>query len=83
MAGVQFLAGARNFSGLHVTLYAVGTGALSLGVKWPEHEGYQSPPSSAKIKNSGTMSSVPHTSSWHGALLIKHSDNLTFVPLIV
>jgi len=42
-------------------------GALSLVVKWPEHEADHSPPSSAKVKMYGSITLLPHTSSWHGA----------------
>jgi hypothetical protein len=42
-------------------------GALSLGVKRPGHEADSSPPSSAEVKNGGTILPLPHTSSWHGA----------------
>jgi hypothetical protein len=34
-------------------------GALSLGVKWPGHEVDHSPPSSAKVKESGAIHPLP------------------------
>jgi hypothetical protein len=42
-------------------------GALSPGVKWPSHETYDSPPSSAKVKNVGATPPLPHMPSWHSA----------------
>jgi hypothetical protein len=36
-------------------------------VKQPGRESYQSPPSSAEVKNSGAILPFPHTSSWHRA----------------
>jgi hypothetical protein len=56
---VRFLAEAGNFSlrhrfqngsGVHPASYLMGTGALSLGVKWPEREVDHSPSSSAEVK---------------------------------
>jgi hypothetical protein len=56
---VRFPAGAGNFSlhhrvqndsGAHPASYPMGTGALSLGVKWPGRESDNSPPSSAEVK---------------------------------
>jgi hypothetical protein len=37
------------------------------------------PPCSAQVKSGGTVDSLPHISSWHGAQLIKHRENVTFV----
>jgi hypothetical protein len=42
-------------------------GALSLRVKWMEHEADHSPSSSVEIKNGGSIPPFPHTSSWHRA----------------
>jgi hypothetical protein len=39
-------------SGGHPTSYPMGTGTLSPGVKRPEREADNSPPSSAKVKKS-------------------------------
>jgi hypothetical protein len=50
-------------------------GALSPWVKRQGREADHSPPSSTKIKNGGVIHSVPNTSSWCGALLIKHKEN--------
>jgi hypothetical protein len=47
-----------------------------LGVKRSGREAGHSSPSSAK--NGGAIPPLPHTSSWHTALLIKHRDNFTF-----
>jgi hypothetical protein len=68
MTRVRFLAGAGNFSlqphihtgsGAHPTSYPMGTGALSLGVKWPGHEADHSPPTSAEVKNALSSTSTP------------------------
>jgi hypothetical protein len=40
---------------------------ISAGVKQPGHEADHSPPSSAEVKNYGTVPSVPHLSSLHSA----------------
>jgi hypothetical protein len=50
-------------------------GALSPRVKRPGREADHSPPSSAEVKNGGDILSLPHTSSWRSAELIKHRDN--------
>jgi hypothetical protein len=42
-------------------------GCFPLGVKWMGREADRSPPASAKVKNSGSVPSLPHPSSWHGA----------------
>jgi hypothetical protein len=52
--------------------------APSLGVKLQGREADHSSPSSVEVKNSGTKSPLPHTSSWCGAYLIKHRDSFTF-----
>jgi hypothetical protein len=55
MAGVKFLAGARDFSRLHSVKTGSGAhpafhlGALSRGVKQPGCEADHSPPSSAEV----------------------------------
>jgi hypothetical protein len=41
--------------------------SLSPGVKWPGHEADYSPPFSAMVKNGGTITHPPNTSSWCGA----------------
>jgi hypothetical protein len=76
MAGVQFLAGGRDYSLLHrvhtgsgayPTSYLIGTrggGAISLGVKWPRRKFDHSPPYSAKVKNGGAIPPLPYTSTW-------------------
>jgi hypothetical protein len=56
---IRFLVGAGNFSlhhciqngsGAQPASYSMGARALSLGVKWKEHEADHSPPSSAEVK---------------------------------
>jgi hypothetical protein len=64
---VRFPAGAANFSlhhrvqngsGAHPASYPMGTGDLSLGVKWPVCEADHSPPSSAEVKNAWSYTST-------------------------
>jgi hypothetical protein len=51
--------------------------AVFLGVKQPRHEADSPPPTSVKVKNGGTIPSLPHVFMvWH---LIKHWDNFTFI----
>jgi hypothetical protein len=57
--------------------YKMGTGRSFPGVKRPRSEADNSPPSRAKVKNSRSIPPPP-TSSWCGALLIKHRDNFIF-----
>jgi hypothetical protein len=75
-ARVRFLADARDFSlfysiqtspGVHPGTYTMGIGALSPGVKRLRREANHAPPSSAKVKNAGAVSPLPHMSSWRGA----------------
>jgi len=48
-------------SGAHPTSYMVGTGILSLGVKWPGCEADHLPSSGAKVKNARSYTSTtPH-----------------------
>jgi hypothetical protein len=42
-------------------------GEVSLGMKWPEHETDDSPPTNAKVTNGGAVPSLPYTSSGDGA----------------
>jgi hypothetical protein len=49
------------------------------GVKRPEREADHSTPSSAEVKKSGAILLFLRTSSWRGAELIKHGDNITFI----
>jgi hypothetical protein len=53
-------------------------GTLPPGVKRERREDGHSPPSSADVKNGGTIPPLPHMSSWYRASLIKHRDNFTF-----
>jgi hypothetical protein len=77
MIGVQFPAGAVNFSLRHRVKTGSGThpascpvcvpGALSLGVKRPGREADHSPPSSAEVKEGVELYlHSPNTSSWSG-----------------
>jgi hypothetical protein len=77
--GVRFLAGARKFSLLYnvhrgsesyPASYPMGTGVDSAGVKRLRREADHSPPSSAEVKNGGSIPPLPHTSSWRGASLL-------------
>jgi hypothetical protein len=52
-------------------------GALSSWIKRPGGEDGQSPSSSAKVKNGGTMLPLPHMPSRRGAQLIKRRYNFT------
>jgi hypothetical protein len=77
MAGVQFAARApRSFqtdSVAHPASYPMGTrGSI------PGGEADLSP-SSAEVKNSGAIPPLYHTSSWRGAQLFNHIDNVTFL----
>jgi predicted dehydrogenase len=75
-AGVQFLAGPRDFSLLQWVL-----GTLSLEVKWSGYEADHSPPTTAEVKNCGLITStLKHIfMAW---CLIKHRGNFTFFPKI-
>jgi hypothetical protein len=60
----------QNGSGAHPASYPVVPGDLSLEVKRPGREANHSPPSSAEVKNAWSYTStLPNTSSWHGASL--------------
>jgi hypothetical protein len=52
--------------------------ALCPGVQLEVREAERSLPSSAEDKNGEAITPLSHTSSWHGACLIKHRDNFTF-----
>jgi hypothetical protein len=75
LSGVIFPARARDVS-LHHNVQT-GSGAIQppiqwvpgdfpLGLKRPKREADRSPPSSAEVKNYGTIFSLPNTSSWRG-----------------
>jgi hypothetical protein len=75
---VKFLAGARDFSllhsiqtgsGDHPAPYPISTGAPFLELKWPGHEADHLRPSSAEVKNVGTILPPPPMSSWLGVQL--------------
>jgi hypothetical protein len=66
MAGVRFLAGARNFPLPHNVQTSSGAPtALSPGVKLLGHEVDHSPPSTAEVKNGGAIPPISHMASWH------------------
>jgi hypothetical protein len=73
-AGVRFPP-VHDFSLLHSVQTGVGAhpalpGAPSPGVKWQGREADHSPPPSAEVKNGGAIPPLPHTPSWHSALLM-------------
>jgi hypothetical protein len=53
-------------------------GVLSPKARRPGREDGHSLPSSVDITNDGATPLHPHTSSWHGAQLIKHRYNFAF-----
>jgi hypothetical protein len=78
IAGVPFLARARDFSHLHSVHTGSGVHrpciqwvaeALSSGLKYLDHEVDYSPPSahSTEVKNGGTVLLLLYVSPWHGA----------------
>jgi hypothetical protein len=72
----------RSFSSLR-SLQKNFWGQRILGVFLPGctaagHEADHSSPYSAEVMNSGAIPPLPHTTSWRGALLITHRDNLSF-----
>jgi hypothetical protein len=54
-------------SGIHQFSYSMGSGGSFPGVTRPGREAYQSLSSSAEVKNSGAIPSLPHVSVWHSA----------------
>jgi hypothetical protein len=58
--------------------YPLGTGGSFLGVKWQGYEAGHLPPCNAKVKNDGAVPPLSYISSWHGAYLNKHRENVTF-----
>jgi hypothetical protein len=76
MAGVRFLEGACDFSLLHSirtgsgaypASFPVDAGGSFPGVKAARHEAGHSPPSSAEVRNGGSIPPLPYTSSWCSA----------------
>jgi hypothetical protein len=51
------------------------------GVKRPGSEADHSPPTSAEVKSGGAIPPLPHRSSWRGAEVVKHRDNVTRHPI--
>jgi hypothetical protein len=84
----RFPAGAGNFSlrhrvqngsRAHPASYPMGTRGSFPGVKRPEREADNSPPSSAEVKECVELYlHYSNTPSWRGAQL-KHRDNFTFI----
>ena len=64
--------------GNHHTCCSVGTGAISMGVKWPGHEADHLRPSCAKINSTCSFTSFPPYvfMAW---CLMKHKDFFTFI----
>jgi hypothetical protein len=60
-------------SGAHPAPYPMGTGVLSPGEKWPGRGADHLPPSSAEVKNGGTM--PPLADTW---CLIKNTEHFIF-----
>jgi hypothetical protein len=58
MQDLSLLHSVQTATGAHPASYPVGTE----GVKLPEREADHSPPSSAQVKNGGTIPPLPHTS---------------------
>jgi hypothetical protein len=54
-------------AGAHPAPHPMCTGALFTGIKQQGHEACHSSPSSAEVKKSGSIPSLPHTSSLHNA----------------
>jgi hypothetical protein len=54
-------------SGAYIAIYPVGTWDPFPGAKQKGHEADHLPPSSVKVKNSGTVLPLPHMFSWRGA----------------
>jgi len=50
-----------------VFAFAVGTGAITMGIKHLEYEAYHSPSTIAKVKQVWSCTSTPQCTSWHGA----------------
>jgi hypothetical protein len=57
-------------------------GLFPEGVKWPGCEVDHSSPHSVKVKNGGAILPL-QMSSWHGAWLITHRDNFTFIAYMI
>jgi hypothetical protein len=67
-------------SGAHPASYPVGTGVFSPEVKWLGHEADHLPPSSAKVKNAWSYTSIPPY-FFMGWCLIKHKIHLPGIVL--
>jgi hypothetical protein len=71
----------QNGSRAHPASYPVGTGAFSLGVKWPGREADHSPPSSAEVKECVELYvHFPNTLSWRDSQLKKSTGTTLPVP---
>jgi hypothetical protein len=51
---------------------------MGTGVKLQAREADHLPQSSSEVKNGGTVSPLPHISSWRGVYSSKLTDNFTF-----
>jgi len=51
----------------HLTSYSMGTGGSYPGVKRPERDADHSSLSGAEVNDAWSYTSLPNTSSWHGA----------------
>jgi hypothetical protein len=82
---VQFPAGVRDCSLLHSVQTGSGAHPASYSVgtmgSFPDSEAtgvWSWTPPYAELKNGSVLPPLPHTSSWHGAKLIKHRIAFTF-----
>jgi hypothetical protein len=57
--GLSLLKSVQTGSGTHSASYPMGTGAVSPGLRWSEHEADHS--SSAEVENVGAIPPLPHT----------------------
>jgi hypothetical protein len=64
--------------GAYPASYPMGVGDFSQGC-----EADHLPPSSAEVKEGGTVHPLPYMSSWHSAYRIKHMDNFTFLGFFI
>jgi hypothetical protein len=53
--------------------------AVAPGIKRPGRGSDHTPPSSAEVKNGGTIQPLPHMSSWNSAWLIMQRDKFTLL----
>lgn len=58
-------------------------GELSTGIELSERETGHSSLSSAEVRNCGVVLPLPHKSPWRCAYKIKHTENFTFILLLL